>query len=267
MSIMEVDNDQLKASSSSRKRKQPDDEEVTGGNLRGELLSEQQIENEYEHLDDEDEVDEDEDERALERKRAEYERILKAQEQTTISHYDDIKVTPFNLEEELEDGEFDKTGNFVFKKELTDDDNNDTWAESIDWSAVEQREREQELEKAKQSVSEESKDADREDHSEPLLDRLSCYKQMLRIMRPDETVQKTIRRLGNEVPKRSRSNQAKQESPLNAMGVAVDDAAGNIAEARKKLESIIELAHKRLEDGDIDIYQKSYEDLEDAINV
>lgn len=239
-------------SSCSAKRKQPDDDEV--------LISEPPIENEYEHLDDEDE-DDDDCEESQAKKRAEYERTLealKSQEPATITQYDDIKITPFNVNEELEEGEFDGAGNFLFrKKSPTNDDNIDTWADSIDWRAIEKKEREE----AGLLKADSQKEADNLE-PEPVPDKISCYKHMLRIMRPDETVQKAIRRLGNNVPKRRFNKPISKSNQIE--GAATSDS--DIAEAKRLLDLMIELTHQRLEDGDTDIYQKSYEDLEEAIN-
>lgn len=191
-------------------------------------------------LDDEDGDGTSEDEKI---EQPEHEIAIEAQEPATIAQYDDIQVTPFNLEDELEEGDFDKAGNFIFKsKEELDETNNDTWAESIDWSRV-------------KDSKIEIKEPSEEPEPEPAVDPVECYKQMLRIMKSDETIQKTIRRLGNSVPKR-RPNKNKSKE--------LDTP--EVIEARKKLDTMISLAHKLLENGDMDVYQKSYEDLEEAIN-
>lgn len=218
------------------------------------------IENEYEHLDEDDEL---EDEETVRKRKAEYKRILKSQEPSTIDRYDDIKITPFNLEEELEEGEIDETGNYVFsKRSLEDDEENDEWAESVDWAAIEKKEREREEATEHETSKVEDTKKSTSAKSEPvILDKLACYKQMLRVMRPDESVQKTIRRLGQDVPKRRPVSKSKTHQPMD-----VDEKAEEIAEAKRKLNLIIELAHQRLEEGDMDIYQKSYEQLEEAIN-
>lgn len=192
---------------------------------------------------------------------ADYEEIIRSQEPATITQYDDIKITPFNLEEELEEGEFDRAGNFIFRREKEkDEEEDDNWAETIDWSGVEQREREQ---KAEVQV-EQSTPKEKDNPPEIVRDRISCYKEMLRIMKSDETVQKTIRRLGNSVPKRRPQKKSAKESSHSQTEAGADTSS--VADARQKLDFMIELAHQRLEEGDIDIYQKSYEDLEDAIN-
>lgn len=38
------------------------------------------------------------------------------QEDPTIDSYEGIKVTPFNMKEELEEGHFDKDGMYIFDK-------------------------------------------------------------------------------------------------------------------------------------------------------
>lgn len=260
---MEVDHDTNSVSTPAssganlrRKRKQPDEEEEEEELLtRSGPLTEEPIENEYENLDDED--DEVDDESATKLKKAEYDQILGAQEPSTITQYDNIKITPFNLEEELEEGEFDQAGNFIFNKHKeTDEDKNDTWADSVDWAAIERQER------AAKQLASRVETRQKDSSPEIVRDKIGCYKQMLRIMKPDETVQKTIRRLGNSVPKRRTLN---KNSKFRKPETSGSDES-NTVEARQKLDLMIELAHQRLEDGDMDIYQKSYEDLEEAIN-
>lgn len=243
-----------------RKRKHLDDDEDEIEDENGvRRLAEVSIENEYEELDN-DEDDEDS-ARPQEKKEAEYRQTLEAlkgQESATISQYDDIKITPFNVEEELEDGEFDHAGNFIFRKgSPTDNENIDNWADSVDWKAVELKERtESDDKKSKSRMELDDKQA------KSSLDKLSCYKHMLRIMRPEETVQRAIQRLGSNIPKR-RFNKTKSSS-----GQPEKDSGSNcdIAETKRRLDSMIELTHQRLEDGDTDIYQRSYEDLEEVIN-
>jgi hypothetical protein len=41
---------------------------------------------------------------------------VSGQEDTTIDSYEGIKVTPFNMKEELEEGHFDKDGMYIFDK-------------------------------------------------------------------------------------------------------------------------------------------------------
>lgn len=43
---------------------------------------------------------------------------------------DDVKITPFNMREELEEGHFDKDGHYHWNKETEIKDN---WLDNIDW--------------------------------------------------------------------------------------------------------------------------------------
>lgn len=248
------------------KRKQPDDEERVGVLPRLNPLIQDHIENEYEHLDDDDDLEDDGEPRATILKKDEYEQIINAQQPMTVTREDDIEFTPFNLVDELEEGSFDKAGNFVFKKkdgEEQDEGGNDTWAESIDWAEVERMEKEkteQQRGRSESSRAQESKS------QVTMRDEQTCHKEMLRIMRPGETVQKTIRRLGNSIPRRRpfKRNARKTEQPGSSSEISNDQQA--IEDAKRRLDLIIELADQRLRDGDMDIYQRSYDDLEDAIN-
>lgn len=50
-----------------------------------------------------------------------------------VGHDGDIRITPFNMQEELEEGHFDKEGMYHWKKEK---DVQDNWLENIDWCKV-----------------------------------------------------------------------------------------------------------------------------------
>lgn len=248
------------SSGASRKRKRQDSDEVLA--RVGPLPELPIADNEYEQLDEEDDDADGCNGPSFKMKEEEYKEIQEAQEKATISQYGDIKITPFNLEEELEEGEFDKAGNFIFKKGDgdTDEEENDTWAESVNWADVERMEKEREQQKldVEMKVNESKTTVIKRD-------RAGAYKEMLRLMRPDEIVKKTIQRLGNNVPKRKPFNKNAAKSKPQS-GSVHDAQAASVEEARRKLDLMIELAHNRLEEGDIDIYQKSYEDLEEAIN-
>lgn len=41
---------------------------------------------------------------------------MEGQEDGTLDFDGDIKITPFNMKDDEEDGHFDETGNFVFDK-------------------------------------------------------------------------------------------------------------------------------------------------------
>lgn len=260
--------------SCSHKRKQPDDE--------NEILSKQSsrhvrqsFKDEYNHLeegdDDCDEDYEDNKNSMIEKSDNILKKVFVAQEKATIKEYDGIKITPFNLDEEREEGDFDAAGNFIYKDKSnvasdSEDGEPDTWADSIDWLAIEREEKEKkEHIRGHKTQKHTNNEAQTSEGQTPIRSRSDCYKQILELMRPDETVQKTLRRLGNNVPKRLPNQFSRKKSnPSNLMDTigTVED----IAEAKRKLNLLIELAHQVVEEGDTDIYQKTFEQLQYITN-
>lgn len=55
------------------------------------------------------------------------------QEEGVVGQDGEIRITPFNMQEELEEGHFDKEGMYHWKKEK---DVQDNWLENIDWCKV-----------------------------------------------------------------------------------------------------------------------------------
>lgn len=227
------------------KRKQPDSEE----DLTSARLEEVQLESEYDLIDDE-AVDEEE----LAEEVTNLQIALNAQEQPTLNNYDGIKLTPFNMRDELEEGEFDSKGNYVFSQP----DPEDNWVNSIDWDNIDKCQK-----RIKPTQSSTSTETTNDTQERQPLTKLDCYKQILRIMKHDETIQKCIRRLGNAVPKRGPDKNRNRST--NQFTHA--DRDEDVMEAKRKLNLMIDLAHQRLEDGDVDIYQRTYEELEDSINL
>lgn len=58
------------------------------------------------------------------------ENVFSGQEGATIDYDEGVSITPFNLEEEMEEGHFDSEGNYFIKKEKEIKDN---WLDNIDW--------------------------------------------------------------------------------------------------------------------------------------
>ncbi len=65
---------------------------------------------------------------------------IEGQEDETIARDGEIKITPFNLNEEQEDGYFAKDGNFIWNKKK-EEENTDSWLEDIDWGKVQKQKR------------------------------------------------------------------------------------------------------------------------------
>lgn len=56
--------------------------------------------------------------------------FFSGQEEATINYDEGVAITPFNLDEEMQEGHFDSEGNYFIKKEEQIRDN---WLDNIDW--------------------------------------------------------------------------------------------------------------------------------------
>lgn len=56
--------------------------------------------------------------------------VFTGQESATIDYDEGVRITPFNLDEEMQEGYFDSEGNYFVNKE---EDIRDNWLDNIDW--------------------------------------------------------------------------------------------------------------------------------------
>lgn len=115
---------------------------------------------------------------------------IEGQEESTVDFDDGIKVTPFNLKEEMEEGFFDSHGNYFTKDR--GEDQEDNWLTGVDWGQVEEL---QALNAEKQKRMEESL---KSDENYVPVDKQEVLTKMLGILKPGETVAKALRRLGGK---------------------------------------------------------------------
>ncbi|CAL8069975.1 unnamed protein product [Calicophoron daubneyi] len=174
---------------------------------------------------------------------------IEGQETATLEYDDDIKITPFNMKEELEeDGYFDGAGNFVFKKSV---DARDNWLENVDW--VEVNRRQHTNRPTDTSISDEP-------GTKPLekTEKLRLYQQLFELMNPKETVLRSIKRMGNgsggsvsASQKWLKKNQKKAEQYQSLS--CNSDPEGLIRAT--------ELADQLLQAGEFDVYQTTKETI------
>lgn len=167
---------------------------------------------------------------------------VEGQEDKTIEYDGDIKITPFNMEDEMEEGHFDKDGMFIFSRDKADI--RDNWLDNIDW--VKLRPNKPSLDNSRDSEA--SGDTDK-------VDVLSIYGEMLEIMRPGETVLACIKRLGG----------GKRDSTINRWKKKKQedepDSTEESAKNKEQLLKMTELADRVISTGDMDVYQQSFERL------
>ncbi|KAL5970529.1 hypothetical protein TSMEX_001698 [Taenia solium] len=185
------------------------------------------------------------------------------QEPETIGFDSDIVITPFNMREELEEeGHFDASGTFIFKRT---NDVGDNWLEDVDWNEVRRNEQASSGDGGRPKAT---TMAEEEALPEVTTDQQTeLYRRAASLLRPGETVLRALRRLG---PKRSASSTTAQRrnwvrrkdgSTASAVTTLSPDDAAN-AEA---FASLTELANDLLGSGDFDIYQKTKEVIEDLV--
>lgn len=173
---------------------------------------------------------------------------LEGQEDATIDFDEGIKITPFNLREEMEEGHFDAEGNYFEKKEEVI---RDEWLDSLDWVKIKEQ-----GDKHQKDISN-GNDSIFEDADEPG-DQIQAMKDILDIILPGETVLKALRRLGGKESGRSSSASARWQ-PKSKKPKAVENEGSE--ENKQNLLKLTELADQLLQKGYFGIYQDTYEKL------
>lgn len=171
---------------------------------------------------------------------------VEGEEEGVATVQDEIKITPFNMREELEEGHFDTEGNYHWSK---DSDIHDNWLDNIDWVKIK--------ENKKQKEDEDDDDDGGVDMFKdvPVFDINKSYKELLSHMNKNETINQTIIRLGKSRPKLSTAQRMKMKK-LNKTD-----------EFSEKITKISEIANEILSrTGNMDLYEMSYEAIEEKIN-
>ncbi|KAG5892646.1 hypothetical protein JTB14_025441 [Gonioctena quinquepunctata] len=158
------------------------------------------------------------------------------------------KMTAFNMNEEMEEGHFDKQGHFIWNNEKEVRDN---WLDNIDW----QRIKTSSNSKQKYNIDEEGLGAESDSEPEPddQFDEIKSYKNILEYMKPRESINKALKRLGGADMKLSSVERLKRKK------------AGTLND-NKDVTDLTELANQILTKlGNMDIYQETYEQIKEKI--
>ncbi|XP_067834781.1 CD2 antigen cytoplasmic tail-binding protein 2-like [Heptranchias perlo] len=175
---------------------------------------------------------------------------IEGQESATIDYDEGIKITPFNLEEEMQEGHFDSEGNYFLKKEGVIRDN---WLDNIDWVRIKERPQ-------RRGVENEA--------VEPPTDVRTLLENILEMLRPGETVAKAIRRLGGRGGRGAKSarpweaKRRRRGEGSAARGAAEEEEEEEeVEEAAERLDRLTGLADQMVAWGEFEIYQDTYEKL------
>ena len=208
--------------------------------------------------------DEEDDEEEFNEKYNVLEEDIEGEEEGGLRTEEDIKITPFNMKEELEEGHVDKDGMFIFKDRR--EEIKDFWLDNIDNVKIVERKEEKEGEKQN------------EDQEEEPFDPMKCYQQIVSLMNPGETVANAIKRLGKNTKsdnkrqgqqrKRLEKNQESKEKSKETEASSSTKASTSHSSShapdpsRERMLSLISLADQAVSSGDMDVYDRSYEELQ-----
>lgn len=149
----------------------------------------------------------------------------------------EIKITPFNMKEEMEEGHFDKDGHYQWDKSK---DLKDNWLDNIDWIKIKER----------KNKEESDSDTSDEDEKKPF-DVMGQYKKVLEMMQPKENVKKTLQRLGGKTAKMSSIERWKLKK------------SGLIDKSSELVTQLTEICNEILtRTGNMDIYEETYETIQ-----
>lgn len=190
------------------------------------------------HSLDSDEEDEQEDNNVL------HEDDIEGEEDGISRQEGDIKMTAFNMQEEMELGHFDKQGHFIWSNEKEVRDN---WLDNIEWEQIKPKKNVSNSET--QGLGEES-----DSENEEEINEIDMYKKIFTYLQPKESINKALRRLGGNNSKLSSVERLR----LKKAGLLNNN---------KDVTDLTELANKLLtKTGNMDIYQETYENIKNIIS-
>ncbi|XP_056641397.1 CD2 antigen cytoplasmic tail-binding protein 2 homolog [Diorhabda carinulata] len=157
------------------------------------------------------------------------------------------KLTAFNMNEEMEEGHFDRDGHFIWNNEK---EIRDSWLDNIDWEKIKANAgSDKKYNLYEKGLGSES-DTESEDDQ---FDEIKAYKKMLKYMKPKETVNKSLKRLGGADMKLSSVERLKRKK------------AGTLIDS-KDVTDLTEIANEILtKQGNMDVYQETYEQIHSKI--
>ncbi|MGH0165194.1 UNVERIFIED_CONTAM: hypothetical protein FKN15_048319, partial [Acipenser sinensis] len=196
---------------------------------------------------------------------------IEGQESATIDVDEGVRITPFNLNDEMEEGHFDSEGNYFLKKE---EQIRDHWLDNIDWRRVDEEEEEKgkrgeeeekmEEDEQAEEVRKEAEDSDSEEETLGQPDRKALIQGMIGLMLPGETVANALRRLGGLKKEGTRQWRKKKGGEEEE-----EDGKKKKSEGGDKalLERLTGLADRLVACGEYEIYQHTFEKLGHQIRI
>lgn len=161
----------------------------------------------------------------------------------------EVKITPFNMKEELEEGHFDGDGHFQWNKTS---EIKDHWLDNLDWIKIKEGGPMQKAGKT-DGGSDNSSDSDGDDDGDDTnkFDVFETYRQILELMEPRETIKKALQRLGKKIEKVSTQERFRRKK----LGIVDPNA--------ELVTQLTELTNRVLTKmGNMDVYEETYEQIQ-----
>lgn len=160
-----------------------------------------------------------------------------------------LQITPFNMKEEMEEGHFDGDGHFQWKKEK---EVKDHWLDNLDWIKIKHQTEKKQDDKDQAGASTgglgDSSDSDEEENTD--FDVIAAYRRILDLMQPNETIKRTLQRLG------------KKSANISSIERFRRKKAGIVDENAALVTELSELTNKILTKmGNMNIYEETYEEI------
>ena len=163
---------------------------------------------------------------------------------------EEIKFTPFNMKEELEEGHFDQMGHYHFSK--NDDRKLDNWLDDVDWVKVKKDENyRKKYNPAEGEYNSSSDDEDALPSAEKAFDSRASFQEILAFMLPKESINKTLQRLNKSKMKLSSVQRIRMKKE------------GKVDEASEKITKITGIVNEILtKTGNMNVYELTFEQIQ-----
>jgi len=164
------------------------------------------------------------------------------------------KITPFNLKEEMEEGDFDTDGHYHFKK---DQEIRDNWLDNIDWVKVGSKS------KGDEWTGNDDSDDDVDDSG---FDEIKVIESIVNLLCKGETVTAGLRRLGGG-GKKKQNKQWKRSKVYDLEADEEEDTVKsstepNETERKADFMQLTELVDQMASAGHYDVYTDTFEKLQ-----
>ncbi|KRX52441.1 CD2 antigen cytoplasmic tail-binding protein 2 [Trichinella sp. T9] len=176
---------------------------------------------------------------------------VEGQEEKTIDFDEEIKITPFNMLEEMDEGHFDSEGNFIFNR--NSEDLKDAWLDNIDWGKV--KKDAGHLWDTEEQAYNLQADGAGDSASPTPVDRMEIFANILEFMKPGETVTRTLKRLGgNKSSIESRQRRWKMKKNCDEASTSA-----TVSQDEQNVIKLTELVNLLVSDGLFEVYGYTYE--------